>query len=155
MPRIILCGLLVWFITGALPAPARATLGQNVQSVASDQQLLGAGPPATVEQASGYSIQQFTTSSGAVVREYLSASGLVFAVSWRGPIPPNLSVLLGDYFSQYKTAAARQTGPMIQRPNSVQAGDLMVQTGGHMGALWGRAYVPSLLPAGVSVEGIQ
>jgi len=38
---------------------------------------------------------------------------------------------------------------MIQEPG------LVVQTGGHMRAYFGRAYVPELVPQGVTIEEIQ
>ena len=53
------------------------------------------------------------------VNEYLSANGTVFAVSWRGPRPPDLSQLLGPYFAEYQTAAASphaQRGHLLSRP---------------------------------------
>lgn len=87
------------------------------------------------------------------VNEYLSSSGTVFAISWRGPRPPDLSELLGSYFTEYQTAAA---SPHIQRHHLfVTTKDLVVEAGGHMRDLRGRAYVPALLPPGMSADQIQ
>ena len=72
------------------------------------------------------------------VKEYLSPNGTVFAVSWRGPRPPDLSQLLGSYFAEYQTAAA---APHAQRGHLlVQTENLVVETSGHMRDLRGRAY---------------
>lgn len=155
VPKAVVLALFACLLAGALPAPARATLGKSASSISSNRRSLGAGAATIFRQTPAYSVEQFTTSSGTVVREYVSASNVVFAVSWHGPIPPNLSVLLGSYFNQYKATAASQNGPAIQRPKSLKSQDLVVQTGGHMRDLRGRAYVSSLLPAGMSVEEIR
>ncbi|HTD04666.1 DUF2844 domain-containing protein, partial [Undibacterium sp.] len=45
---------------------------------------------AASKAGSNYSINESTLSSGTVVREYVASSGIVFAVSWTGPIMPDL-----------------------------------------------------------------
>jgi len=133
------------------PCPAYAVLGGPADSVAADQTRMGGhlasskGPNFTVEQVS--------TSSGTVVNEYVSPAGTVFAVSWRGPRPPDLSQPLGSYFAEYQAAAA-QVRPQ-RRPLKVTTGTVVVEAAGHMRDLRGRAYVPSLIPAGVTADDIQ
>ncbi len=152
------------------PGTAMATLGGSAQSIAADQQTLGGqvrelnrlqstpGGQALQEQTPApsnpaYTVEQISTPTGVTVKEYLSANGTVFGVSWRGPRPPNLSQLLGSYFAEYKTAAA---SPRAQRGHLlIQTENLVVETGGHMRDLRGRAYVPGLLPPGVSADEIQ
>ena len=66
---------------------------------------------------------------------------------------PDLSQLLGSYFAEYQTAAAAQRA---QRQRLLlQTEHLVVETSGHMRDLRGRAYVPALLPPGVSADEIQ
>src|SRR5271156_1611294 len=109
-----------------VPGIAMATLGGSAQSVAADQQALGgtlqtpnppqlsAGEQALREQTPAssatsnpaYTVEQISTPSGVTVNEYLSPDGTVFAVSWRGPGPPDLSQLFGSYFAEYQTGAA-------------------------------------------------
>jgi len=149
-----------------LSGSALAMLGGSAQSVTVDQQTLGGALNATPQtQASGvqalnqssagaaYTVQQISIPNGTTVNEYLSASGTVFAVSWRGKRPPDLSQLFGTYFAQYQQALA---APHQERgPRKIQTQDLIVETSGHMRDLMGRAYLPALVPAGVSVDEIQ
>jgi hypothetical protein len=133
--------------------PAQATLGQALDSVAVDRQTISPGGALTHQNAAGYSVSQFQTAAGTTVREYVAPNGIVFGVAWDGPQPPNLAVLLGQYFGQFQKNVRQQ--PLGLRRSLVQGNDLVVQTGGHMLALKGRAYVPSLIPAGVDAEVVQ
>jgi len=87
------------------------------------------------------------------VREYVAPDGMVFGVAWNGPQPPNLAVLLGSYFNQFQQGLRQQF--LGLHHSLVQVQDLVIQTGGHMLDLRGRAYVPSLVPAGVDAEVVQ
>jgi len=103
-----------------------------------------------------YTVQELTTSD-LVVREYVSSEGTVFAVSWSGRRPPKLATLLGTYFEEYEAAsadAASKRSPM-RGVMHVETPHLVVDSGGHMGAIWGKAYVPALFPPGVTKEAIQ
>jgi hypothetical protein len=156
-----------------VPGAAMATLGGSAQSIAADQQALGGQlrvpnqaqlstgaqelqeqtPASSATSNAAYTVEQISSPSGVTVNEYLSANGTVFAVSWRGPTPPDLSQLFGSYFAEYQTAAAQphaQRGPLL-----VQTENLVVETSGHMRDLRGIAYLPALLPPGVSADEIQ
>jgi len=150
-----------------LSGRALATLGGSAQSVAADQQALGgtlntapqaqaSGGAQALNQSSAnpaYTVQQISIPSGTTINEYVSSDGKVFAVSWRGQRPPDLAQLFGSYFAQYQQAAA---APHRERGHrAIQTQDLVVETGGHMRDLMGRAYIPALVPAGVSVDEIQ
>jgi hypothetical protein len=140
------------FILAAFGArPARAVLGAGAESVAADQSALG-GERSEVTH-SGFTVEAITTAAGIAVNEYVSGAGTVFAVSWRGPRHPDLSLLLGPYFAEYQAAA---TQPATHRRGlRIQTGNVVVETGGHPGDLWGRAYLPAQLPSGVGAEDIQ
>ncbi|MEQ5841129.1 hypothetical protein BWP39_13285 [Paraburkholderia acidicola] len=104
-----------------------------------------------------YTVNTTTLTGGTVVREYVGSNGSVFAIAWQGPQIPGLATLLGTYFPGYvqslnETRATRGTGFGAA---SVQRSDLVVQSGGHMGAFAGRAWLPPALPAGVSANDIQ
>ena len=101
-----------------------------------------------------YTIQEITTSE-LVVREYVSRD-TVFAVAWTGRRPPNLVSLFGSYFQEYLEAAtAAASGPRMRGMIHLQGPHVVVETGGHPGDIRGRAYLPSLLPSGMTKEMIQ
>lgn len=109
---------------------------------------LGALAAATAGPVSAaYSVSETTLDSGTLVREYVGASGAVFAVSWSGPFLPDLRTLLGERFATLTaaTAAGRQRGRGQVR---VADADVVIESGGHMRAWSGRAWLPGALPAG-------
>ncbi|WJF90414.1 DUF2844 domain-containing protein [Paraburkholderia bonniea] len=132
----------------SLPSPVMRTASAAVQAAGA------ASTPATVLP---YTVRVTTLSSGTVVREYISASGEVFGLSWRGPLQPDLASLLGSYFPQFVEGAqairAQRGGG--HGPASINLNGLVVRSGGHMGAFSGQAWLPQALPAGVSDSAIQ
>jgi hypothetical protein len=129
--------------------PALAGLGDTVESVATDQKKFQARMKVT--QASGYTVHELTTDNGTVMNEYVSPAGKVFGVSWSGPIIPDLTQLYSSYFQQYSGNVKKGS----RRHVAVRTNDLVVEARGHQRDYSGRAYVISLLPAGVSPEVIQ
>lgn len=135
---------------------ARATLGGDAASVETDRVHMTVARAARVTQAASgsFSVHETTLPTGTVVREYLSAAGVVFAVAWSGPFKPDLRQLMGAHFA---TMAARQAGhvsaghPFISQQNA----DLVVESGGHPRSFVGRAYLPGAIPPGVSPQDIQ
>jgi hypothetical protein len=85
--------------------------------------------------------------SGTVVHEYLDTQGIVFAVSWSGPFLPDLKEILGSHFDTMvaHVAEARRRG---RTPLVLKQSDLVIVSGGHMGAFEGHAWLPAQLPAG-------
>jgi hypothetical protein len=141
-----------------LSLPASAYLGGNVSSLESDRAQLKA--TAQVMQHGAYEVHEMQAPGGTVVDEYLSPQGTVFAVSWHGQFPPPMQQILGTYFQQYSAALqaqASQPQPKMygHRPLNIQQQGLVVQTSGHMRAHSGRAYIPDLLPQGMTVNQIQ
>ena len=147
--RVTLAAGLVLVAVGV--KPAHAVLGAGIESVAGDQSALG-GERSEITR-SGFTVEAITTAAGIVVNEYASGAGTVFAVSWRGPRHPDLSLLLGPYFAEYQAAANQPA--THRRGLRIQTGNVVVETGGHPGDLWGRAYLPAQLPSGVGAEDIQ
>ncbi|MDE2604663.1 MAG: DUF2844 domain-containing protein [Burkholderiales bacterium] len=101
---------------------------------------------ATTASGAAYTDIRHALPSGTVVHEYADASGQVFAVSWAGPFKPDLKLLLGRHFDRLATGAAAQRGERSRL--DVETGTLVIQSGGHMGAFEGRAWLPARLPAG-------
>ena len=111
---------------------------------------------ASAASSTAFSVTQTTLPSGSSVREYVSAAGTVFGIAWNGPTMPDLSTLLGAYFTQYDSArVAQRTAQPGRGPLNLEMPGLVVRSGGHMGAFSGQAYLPQSLPAGVSAADIQ
>jgi len=126
-------------------APALASLGQDVASVEDDRaQIQGS---LSIVEAQGYTIHEIQAPTGTVVREFVLPGGAVFAVAWHGPFVPNLRKLLGAHFVAFAQAAQAQTAHEAgRRAVLIRAPGLVVETGGQMRKLFGRAYSPELLP---------
>jgi hypothetical protein len=129
--------------------PALAALGGDVRSVSSDKEMMQGSLQTTPMQQ--YDLHEITTSGGTLIHEYMTRQGKVFALTWRGPFPPNLQQLFGSYYTQYQNAAAANALPGNHRMLSVHQPDFVVQAVARMRAYHGTAYIPSLVPAGVSV----
>ncbi|MGH8231138.1 MAG: DUF2844 domain-containing protein [Steroidobacteraceae bacterium] len=134
-------------------APAQAHLGGDASSVDSDRQVMHAQLRTVPMQQ--YSVHEITTESGGQVREYATPQGTVFAVTWRGPLPPDLQQLFGGYYQQYHNAVVAHARPGMHRQLQVAAADLVVQATARPRSFGGKAYVPSLMPAGVSIADLQ
>ena len=142
---------LACLLVQGVPQPARAALGGSADSVESDRiSMKGLTRPVPVGSVRK---QELQLPSGTVVTEYLTAAGQVFAVAWQGPVLPNLQQVLGKYFANYQ-AAARQ--PVVRhRLVRLTSADIVIESGGKMRAFRGRAWVPALLPSGVTTADIQ
>jgi hypothetical protein len=139
--------MVVLGIASLAGGPARAALGGDAASVLADgAELHGA---VHADDRPLYSLQEITADSGMRVREYLNRDGVVFAVSWSGPVMPNLQHLLGTHFEAYTAALAALNHPGLHRSVRVASADLVVESGGHLRAYAGRAYLPLAVPAGV------
>lgn len=140
---------------------AHAVLGEPVAASAATGASVGAKPSASAAgrmRALGAGVQVVETSSadGGVIREYVAPSGVVFAVSWSTRFKPRLDQLLGRYHAGYAAAAHEAASrPGMRRAAVLRADDLVVQSGGRMNAFTGRAWVPSLTPAGFDSAAVR
>jgi hypothetical protein len=144
--------LLALAALGAAPA-ARATLGERASSIDTDQAALAASR--RQRDARGTHAVEQLVSEARTVREYVSPSGVVFAVCWDGVTPPDLTAVLGSYAAPVRRAIAAQRAPPRSRARRVEAAGAIVETWGHMRSVHGRAYVPALVPAGVTLDEIK
>ena len=145
---VVLAGIATLAMTVA--QPAIAALGGNAATVVADQVHING--KLVVSQTQKYTVHEIQAPSGTVVREFASPAGTVFGVAWSGPTMPDLRQVLGPYFDQFVGAAAQRNwrGPvLIERPG------LVVQSGGHMRAFVGKAYVPQAVPQGVAIDEIR
>lgn len=147
--------LSVALVALATAVRASAALGEPSSSISSDQVALAAvRRQATAGASAAYAVEQLEATAY-TVREYTAPSGIVFAVSWEGVSRPDLSVLLGAYAGPYHRALA-QSGPTPgHRSRRIEADGVVVESWGHMRALHGRAYLPALVPSGVTLDDIH
>ena len=131
----------------------QAALGEPTDSVESDREALSA-VPGTITVRNGYTVQEFNSDS-TIVREYISPSGVVFAIAWNGLVHPDLTQLLGSYGGEYQEALEQTPREPDRRRLLVKANQVVVEKWGHMRNLQGRAYVPALIPPGVSLDEIK
>lgn len=129
---------------------AHASLGGNADSVTRDAQALRGVVQQTAATNSTVTVEEIVTDNGIRVREFLTAQGVVFAVAWEGPVVPNLGQLLGAQFPSYTAALAARDRPVLQHRVRVDTPELVVESEGHLRAFVGRAYLPALLPPGVT-----
>lgn len=164
---------------GVASLPAHAALGGDAATVTQDRRALGgtagvtatasvkqavttststsASAASTTAVASGYRVETMTTDAGTTVNEYLTSTGVVFAIAWSGPQIPDLRQLLGSHFAAYASGNATQADatPGSRGPTRVSTDDLVVRSGGHMRGFEGAAYLKSQLPAGFNVDDIR
>ena len=150
--RLSVAAALASLLVASLAPPAHAALGEPALSVAADQTRLQAGLRA-VNAGALYSTHELQTSAGTTVREFVTPGGVVFAVSWHGPFKPDLRQLLGRSYDLY--AQAPRTPGSARAGLSLDSKALVLRSGGRMRAFAGVAYLPALMPAGVTAGDLQ
>lgn len=134
------------------PAVSHATLGAAPTPTASTPSMLLAATRPTAAMTS-YTMQETNNADGVTVREYVLPNNVVFAVTWEGPVRPDMTALLGSYFSNF-------ANPTADRPMGVSAsiqseGDFRVESFGRPGHFFGKAYLPRLTPANLNVDDLR
>jgi len=143
----------VW-VGCAVQMPAQAALGE-MRSLPAASAPASTGAQRSVAAMARYTVQEDLRPDGSRVREYLAPDGRVFAVSWNTLYKPNLSVMLGQSFPTYATAAqqaALRGG--IQRQFRHDNSELVVVSTGHLNVFSGHAYLRSLWPQGLSPQAL-
>ena len=135
----------------SLSSPTWAALGDTVASVSADATKLKATMRVATHAA--YTVHELQTPEGVTIREFVSSAGAVFAIAWQGPYKPDPRQLFGRHFEALmhapRTADSTRTRATIDQP------DLVLHSSGHMRAFTGIAYLPQLLPVGVSGGDLQ
>jgi alkylhydroperoxidase family enzyme len=145
------CGLLVLLLQFAASS-SFAALGDSESAISKEAAVMKAAHVRI--QKTNYSVHEISNAVG-MLREYVAADGVVFAVTWRGMSRPDLSNVLGPYYAEYAVAAAKIPKAFGRHSTTVKSDHLTVQRGGHMRDIHGVAYVPDLLPSSVRVEDLQ
>jgi hypothetical protein len=136
------------------PLATSASLGGDVASVEADRAKMQATLETTDRNL--YSIHEIHVPNNVVVREFVSQSGSVFAVAWRGAARPDLRQLLGTYFESFSKASQAKKAQRVGRgPLVIEQAGLVVEMSGHARSFLGRAYDPRTVPAGVSAAEIR
>ncbi len=139
-------------LTASSPAAFAALggppLAQNPSAASALRRLKSVSAGATPD----YTTQVVELTSGTIVHEFVSASGVVFALSWRGPVLPDFGTILGSSIDVFNSQAhlARSSG---KRGGilGVQSHGLVVLSAGHMRSFHGYAYLQSLVPADIDI----
>ncbi|CAG4883202.1 conserved exported protein of unknown function [Georgfuchsia toluolica] len=141
----------VSFIFLAYASISHAALGGlpeqfNAQDTAVVARVTSAG--------ASYVTHDTTLATGTQVSEYVSAGGVVFAVTWKGPILPDLKALLGKYFDTMVAESAR--APRTGRSQmAIDRPEVVINSGGHMRAFEGSAWIPAAFPAGFTAADVR
>jgi Protein of unknown function (DUF2844) len=144
-------------LIGLIAHSASASLGGDASSADADMAALkgqlSQPSESVISQPAAYSIKQFVTARGTTVREFSAPSGPIFGIAWEGRRTPDLTVLLGSYYSEYAKAAASRNHFSLHHA-VFQGADMTVVITGHMGQLKGRAFVPNLTPSDVDPQSV-
>ena len=127
---------------------AQGYLGGNEASVKADGAAWQA--PAVAVRGTRFTVLKHTTAEGVKVRQFVSTTGLVFAVAWDGPLLPDMERLLDGHFPLYQEAQQQR-----KRSVRVDTPALSLESAGMMRAFVGRAYLPDRLPVGVTPVELQ
>jgi hypothetical protein len=140
-----------------LGAPAaQAVLGGDAATIGNDElRLMGVRRQAAALRPQ-VQTREIALADGSSIREFVSPSGVVFAVAWSTRFKPNLESLLGTHAAGYAAAASdAMRAPGIKRNVVLKSGDLVVHSTTHLNVFVGKAYLRSLVPNGVGVDELR
>lgn len=110
--------------------------------------------PSVSATVANYVTRDTTLATGTHVREYVSGKGIVFAVTWEGPFLPDLKALLGRHFASMVNDANRM--PKAGRSRIAMSGsEVVINSGGHMRAFEGSAWLPAEFPPGFTADDVR
>src|SRR4029077_11386418 len=144
---------------------ASAELGRDASSIDADRirmqgsllrisRVRGAGAPGLDNDS--FTIHEIQSSTGTSIREYVSPSGIVFAVAWTGPWMPDMRQLLGRYFDRYQRGAvAARRARRARGPLAIDDGEIAVRVVGHPRSFSGIVTATRLVPNGVRADAIR
>ena len=139
----------------ATPRSSSAALGGDASSVDADR-IRMQGSLMRIARTNDFTIHEVQSSTGTAIREYVSPSGIVFAVAWTGPWMPDLRQLLGAYFDRYQRGvAAARRARRGRGATAVDDGEIVVRVMGHPRSFTGVVTATRLVPRGVSADAIR
>jgi hypothetical protein len=124
---------------GAMSAPMTGTSGV--------QRLSAVG---------AFQVRSTIDAGGTTINEYANRDGRVFGYTWQGPTMPDLTQLLGPYSQRYRENATQQFAALGNlHASRVEQPDVVVESGGQMRSYVGRAWLPTALPPGFSLNDLR
>lgn len=145
---------IVLAVSAMLPLASYAALGGAPGAGSASKSLFHSATPASSSPTTAaYTVRESYDTDGVRIREYVLPANVVFAVTWQGPVRPDMVALLGSYFPNAVAAGARRargTGPLIERN-----GDFQIESAGRPGNFFGKAILPRLVPANVRTDDLQ
>ncbi|CAB3719459.1 hypothetical protein LMG24238_04754 [Paraburkholderia sediminicola] len=137
-----------------LPLASYAALGGAPGTDPAPQmRLRSATSNSSSAAVAAYTVRESRDADGVTIREYVLPANIVFAVTWQGPVRPDMAALLGSYFSSFASAGqahARGTGPLIEHNDGFH-----VESAGRPGHFFGKAYLPRMVPTHVRMDELQ
>ncbi len=130
---------------------ALATLDEDVTSVAADKVRLQAD--LRIACKTNYAVHELALPTGGKVREFVTNSGKVFAVSWSGGWRPDLREIMGKHYERY--LASTRGKPTARGPVRIELPGLVMVMGGHPRAFFGYVYLLDLLPPDLRIQDIH
>jgi len=135
-----------------LPSLSLAEVDGNEDSVEKDRSHFGATE--SIRKSLKYKIYDLAAARNNV-HEYVDKSGHVFAVTWDGRIPPDLSVIFGKHYDDYnKTLTNYPRAKGRRNFQSLVTSKLKITQYGHLGHYAGSAFVIGTMPEDVSTDEI-
>ncbi len=145
---MILKLFLATLIFGAVSQKAFCVLGEQESSLGKVKVASGAKQHRALQISPLFRVNE-VSNDGTRIREFVDASGLVFAVTWRGLAQPDLSVLLGQHFAEFDQLSRQNKTLRLSKPKPLFGDAIFVERGGHFGDIRGRAILKAALPKGV------
>ncbi len=147
--------LVITAITMTIPLQVYAGLGEDESTVTRDHRGFK-GTNHQVTNVKNFRVHTLTLGDGVTIKEYVAGGGSIFGVTWSGGnYHPNLNTLLGKHYNEYQSHSKEMVGRRGSRFKSLKTDNITVEMGGHMGAISGRAWNESLLPAGITPNDIN
>jgi len=110
--------------------------------------------PSASTALANYVTRDTTLATGTRIREYVSAKGVVFAVTWQGPFLRDLKALLGRHFATMVNESSRK--PKAGRSRiAMDSPEVVINSGGHMRAFEGSAWLPAEFPPGFTADDVR
>jgi hypothetical protein len=128
--------------------PARATLGERaVASLAQNKSLVTPNNTTVRFQSS---VDDVVT-----IKEFIDSTGIIYAIRWDGPRPPDLNSLLGQFFPEYKVAIVSTPFRVPHRRLMADSDNLHISQFGRPGNLSGIVYLKNRLPANIHPDDLK
>jgi hypothetical protein len=141
-----------WLVMGALSCGLMFSSPTSVSpQTPADDGRTGIQSQACDGRGSGYTVREIRYGQ-ALMREFIAPSGVVFALDWRRMPEPDLKNLLGSSTDDDRPANVLPIFGLRDSTTEVLEGDIILDESYAPGDSRGHAYVPWLVPSGVTIR---